>query len=171
MDSAAALEGLTSRLTEYRGVRNLSLQGMATAAGVSIGTVRRIERGENISVATLVRIAEHLDVSVGYLLGDEANSTPRVLDPLLPYANALTVVDVATLVTVAKRLTEAAPATASTGLDLDDVDQDARDSIARNIREQQADGSRRRAAEQRDGRRPTKDDDDSDQRRPGRSAG
>ena len=45
-----------SRLKEYRLRRELQQQEMALEAGVSLLTVARLERGENVSLDSLLRI-------------------------------------------------------------------------------------------------------------------
>ncbi len=50
-------KGLAQRLKSVRLSANLTQQGLATRAGVSLGSLKRFERNGEISLQSLVRIA------------------------------------------------------------------------------------------------------------------
>lgn len=53
---------LGGRLAAQRLNRNLTQRQLADAAAVSINTLRRLEAGENVSLDTLIRVMEALDL-------------------------------------------------------------------------------------------------------------
>ncbi|WP_242884028.1 helix-turn-helix domain-containing protein [Actinomadura litoris] len=59
------------RIKILRGLE-LTQAGLADAAGVSLALVQKAERGRDISVASLIKIAEALGSDVGVLLGQQA---------------------------------------------------------------------------------------------------
>lgn len=67
-------EELGRRLAAQRLNRNLTQRQLADAAAVSINTLRRLEAGDNVSLDTLIRVMEAMD------LGDR-------LDALVPPAD------------------------------------------------------------------------------------
>ena len=66
---------LGERIRERRIHKNMSLRELAEALGVSAPTVQRYENGtiRNIDSNTLTRLAEALDTSVSYLVGESEN--------------------------------------------------------------------------------------------------
>jgi transcriptional regulator with XRE-family HTH domain len=75
---AARAEQLGRRLAAQRLNRNLTQRQLADAAAVSINTLRRLEAGDNVSLDTLIRVMEALD------LGDrlEALAPPADVRPV-----------------------------------------------------------------------------------------
>jgi len=71
-------EALGRRLAAQRLTRNLTQRQLADAAAVSINTLRRLEAGDNVSLDTLIRVMEALD------LGDrlEALAPPADVRPV-----------------------------------------------------------------------------------------
>lgn len=69
---------LGERLAAQRLSRNLTQRQLADAAAVSINTLRRLEAGENVSLDTLIRVMEALN------LGDrlEALAPPADVRPV-----------------------------------------------------------------------------------------
>lgn len=51
--------------------RELTVQGLAKLAGISPGTIKRLERGEDTSIGTLSLVASGLDVTIAQLIGEE----------------------------------------------------------------------------------------------------
>lgn len=58
----AILSEIGTRLREYRMRMNLQQKELAYQAGVSIDTVVRLERGDNISTEKLIRVLRVLDM-------------------------------------------------------------------------------------------------------------
>jgi len=75
---ATRAEELGRRLSAQRLNRNLTQRQLADAAAVSINTLRRLEAGDNVSLDTLIRVMEALD------LGDrlEALAPPADVRPV-----------------------------------------------------------------------------------------
>ena len=75
---ATRAEELGRRLAAQRLNRNLTQRQLADAAAVSINTLRRLEAGDNVSLDTLIRVMEALD------LGDrlEALAPPADVRPV-----------------------------------------------------------------------------------------
>lgn len=75
---ATRAEALGRRLAAQRLNRNLTQRQLADAAAVSINTLRRLEAGDNVSLDTLIRVMEALD------LGDrlEALAPPADVRPV-----------------------------------------------------------------------------------------
>jgi transcriptional regulator with XRE-family HTH domain len=65
-----------ARLKELRVKKNKSLQELADAVGASKAHIWEIERGgsKNPSMDLLTKLAEHFDVSVSYLVGEQPPS-------------------------------------------------------------------------------------------------
>lgn len=63
------------RARELRRRSGRTLESLAAETGLSKGHLSRFERGQkSLSVSALIRLAAVLDVSVGHLLGDEADT-------------------------------------------------------------------------------------------------
>lgn len=63
------------RTRDLRRRRGLTLDQLASRAGLSTGHLSRFERGEkSLSLAALLRLAEALETSVGILLGEEMDA-------------------------------------------------------------------------------------------------
>ena len=78
----AALAELGSRLARARLARNLTQRQLADQAGVSVDTVRRLERRQSITLTALLRLLRalgQLDV-LDLLLGDELPSPIEQLE-------------------------------------------------------------------------------------------
>lgn len=75
---ATRAEELGRRLSAQRLNRNLTQRQLADAAAVSINTLRRLEAGDNVSLDTLIRVMDALD------LGDrlEALAPPADVRPV-----------------------------------------------------------------------------------------
>lgn len=57
------------RVSEVRGERGLTQQGLATAVQASVRWISRVENGEeNLTIATLLKLANALEIHVGELL-------------------------------------------------------------------------------------------------------
>lgn len=70
-EGTAALTGLGRRLRDLRRRRALTLQALSEESGVSIGMLSQIERGVSTpSIRTLQRVAEALDVPIGWFFSD-----------------------------------------------------------------------------------------------------
>jgi transcriptional regulator with XRE-family HTH domain len=65
-----------SRITEMRAKNNLNQQGLAELAGVSLHTVFRAEKGNNVQTESIKALAAALDTSVAYLLGETDDPSP-----------------------------------------------------------------------------------------------
>lgn len=61
----AILATLGGRLRQHRLSRNLTQAQLASAAGVSLPTVQRVEDGASIQLATLLRVLRALDLLGG----------------------------------------------------------------------------------------------------------
>lgn len=82
MESGLDIAALGARLRAERRRRNLTLDDLATASGVSRSMLSEVERGSRVpTVVVLDRIATGLDTSLARLLRDEqpAPATPVVL--------------------------------------------------------------------------------------------
>jgi transcriptional regulator with XRE-family HTH domain len=65
------LKQIGARIKAARKTNELSQQSLADAAGINREYLSRVERGtENVSILTLVRIADALDIPVRDLLCD-----------------------------------------------------------------------------------------------------
>lgn len=64
---------LGARITQLRLKKNESLQQVADAVGVSKAHIWEMEKGraDNPSMALVTRLADHLGVSVAYLVGED----------------------------------------------------------------------------------------------------
>lgn len=70
------------RLRELREARGLSLRGMASASGLSVNAISRIERGESSpTVASLARLAEALDRPIGAFFEENKPAPAAILVP------------------------------------------------------------------------------------------
>ena len=69
-----------TRLAEVRGIRGLTQQQLADAAGVPAAVISHFETGvrSSASADNLVKLADALHVSVDYLLGRTEDMTPIV---------------------------------------------------------------------------------------------
>jgi transcriptional regulator with XRE-family HTH domain len=67
-----AAKRLGQRVRALRDERGLSLQGAAGVLGFDFRYIQRIEAGHNVTLATLLRLAEGFDVPVAQLLSDDA---------------------------------------------------------------------------------------------------
>ncbi len=66
-----AQAGLRAR--DFRRRKNLTLDQVAAASGMSSGHLSRVERGEKfLSLAALMRLARALETTVGHLLGEDS---------------------------------------------------------------------------------------------------
>jgi transcriptional regulator with XRE-family HTH domain len=78
-DANDATSAVGRRLRELRGGRRLRLRDIADRSGLSESFLSQLERGRaNASVASLLKIAEALDITVADLF-DESDGRPRVL--------------------------------------------------------------------------------------------
>jgi transcriptional regulator with XRE-family HTH domain len=84
--NAQTLQTIGRRMAAARALRDLTQEQLAKKAGLTQVTIARLEKGRSpqVSVATLLAIAESLGVSTDYLLGrargkdeedDEAHAT------------------------------------------------------------------------------------------------
>jgi putative transcriptional regulator len=55
-------EALCKRLEQIRLTRNITQAQLAAAAGISVRTIRRLEKGEGISLDTFIRVLKALGV-------------------------------------------------------------------------------------------------------------
>lgn len=78
----AAGSSLPDNLARFRKARNMSQEELASAAGVGVDTVARIEQGtrQTSRPATLTRLARALGVTVERLLGNVASPPPSEID-------------------------------------------------------------------------------------------
>ncbi len=67
------LENLGLRIKRERQSRGITQEKLAEKVDISLNFMSLIENGRNMSVETLVRIAQALGVSVDYLLNDTIN--------------------------------------------------------------------------------------------------
>jgi transcriptional regulator with XRE-family HTH domain len=74
--------GLAERARARRLDENLSQEGLATRAGISLGSLKRFERAGEISLDRLLRIAFALGASDGFEQLFEARD-PRSLDEII----------------------------------------------------------------------------------------
>jgi transcriptional regulator with XRE-family HTH domain len=77
---------LGKRVKELRKQRGLTHRAMVVEHGFHLTQIARIERGETIAMATLLRVAETFQVPVGELVGgigevDEADSQAKTAEP------------------------------------------------------------------------------------------
>ncbi|MFE6283652.1 helix-turn-helix domain-containing protein [Streptomyces sp. NPDC057877] len=89
--------GVGSRIAYYRSVMRpkLTQQQLADAATVSLGTIRKIERGERgLSDSTLEAIAQALGVDPACLVADRGSAHTRVREALPALSAALATYDV-----------------------------------------------------------------------------
>jgi transcriptional regulator with XRE-family HTH domain len=61
-----------TKVREARTAAGLTQQTLASKAGVSLGTLMRIERGDDTTLRTLSQIAAALNVSVAELIDEAA---------------------------------------------------------------------------------------------------
>jgi transcriptional regulator with XRE-family HTH domain len=80
--SAEISRGLAERARERRLTANLTQAGLATRAGVSLGSLKRFERTGEVSLERMIRIALALGANEGF---DQlfARSEERSLDEIL----------------------------------------------------------------------------------------
>ncbi len=64
------LQNLGNRIRTERQIRRITQEQLAERADISTNFMNLIEKGRNMSVETLVKIAEALGVSIDYLLSD-----------------------------------------------------------------------------------------------------
>ena len=77
-DSSAKTRGslIASQVRALRQQRGLTLQQLADQAGIGRSYLSRLERGEKApSIATVVRLAEALDVQVSHLFGERLHDS------------------------------------------------------------------------------------------------
>lgn len=75
---AARTDRVGPRLRALRTARNLTIEQVADAAGVTKGFVSRVERDQtSVSVAVLLRICEVLQTTIGALFEDPPNTLVR----------------------------------------------------------------------------------------------
>ena len=68
-----AQAGLRAR--DFRRRKNMTLEQVAAASGMSSGHLSRFERGEkSLSIASLMRLARALQTTVGHLLGEDGSA-------------------------------------------------------------------------------------------------
>jgi transcriptional regulator with XRE-family HTH domain len=72
MQNLANAEAVANRVRVLRQDRNLSQQALASQAGVALRTVANLEAGQDVSLDTLRKLAEVLDVTVAYLVGGQS---------------------------------------------------------------------------------------------------
>ncbi len=66
------IESFPQRLKQLRTESGLTLDALATCSGVSRSMISKIERGEaNPTASILAQLAEGLDVTISYLLGEQ----------------------------------------------------------------------------------------------------
>lgn len=86
-----------NRLKELRQEKKLSQKEIAETLGFSLRSFQRMENGESqIKPEKAQQLADYLEVSVGYLLGDESNPLERLkslVDELKEHKDLLGVVD------------------------------------------------------------------------------
>ncbi len=68
-----SLDNLGNRIRKERQIRGITQEMLAEKIDISVNFMSLIENGRNMSVETLVKIAETLGVSVDYLLSDIVN--------------------------------------------------------------------------------------------------
>jgi transcriptional regulator with XRE-family HTH domain len=75
--------GVGRRITELRLKRSESLQQVADAVGVSKAHIWELEKGrtDNPSMALVTRLADHFDVTVAFLVGEDPKAADA--DPAL----------------------------------------------------------------------------------------
>ena len=81
IDADRLLKNLGRRIAEVRVDRRLTQERMAEELGISIKYLQRLERGRNMSLTTLVGIANRLRVGLNELLLVPATSKVRVGRP------------------------------------------------------------------------------------------
>ncbi|MCF4123020.1 helix-turn-helix domain-containing protein [Antribacter sp. KLBMP9083] len=59
------MAGIAQRIREARDVHGWSQEELAAHAGVSRPSIARIERGDDVSTATLVKVTQALGLAVG----------------------------------------------------------------------------------------------------------
>ena len=75
MDYKSALARISALLKAKRKEKNIGLRAVAQECGVSASTLSRLERGVASSLPdadTLAKLADWLDVSIGFLLSEQA---------------------------------------------------------------------------------------------------
>ena len=84
IDAERLLKNLGRRIAEVRVDRRLTQELMAEELGISIKYLQRLERGRNMSLTTLIGIANKLRVGLSELLLAPASSKVRVGRPPRP---------------------------------------------------------------------------------------
>lgn len=72
MDNLQIISEIGTRIKQARIRQNLTQTDFAKSAGVSKGTLERVEKGESVQLITIVKILRHLD-----LLGNLENLLPE----------------------------------------------------------------------------------------------
>ncbi|MDO4830974.1 MAG: helix-turn-helix transcriptional regulator [Clostridia bacterium] len=74
-----SLNGLGSRIRKLRQDRNITQEQLAEMVDISVNFMSLIENGRNMSVETLVKIANSLGVTVDCLLSDAVEMNDDVI--------------------------------------------------------------------------------------------
>jgi transcriptional regulator with XRE-family HTH domain len=69
MQDLANAERVAERVRNLRQAHDLSQQALASQAGIALRTVANLEAGQDVSLDTLRKLAEVLEVTVAYLVG------------------------------------------------------------------------------------------------------
>ena len=77
------LENLGKRIREERLKKGLTQEQLAEKVDISLNFMSLIENGKNMSVQTLINLANALDVSIDYLLNDSQKfCEDRIVDQI-----------------------------------------------------------------------------------------
>ena len=77
------LENLGRRIREERLKKGLTQEQLAEKVDISLNFMSLIENGKNMSVQTLINLANALDVSIDYLLNDSQKfCEDRIVDQI-----------------------------------------------------------------------------------------
>ena len=77
------LENLGKRIREERLKKGLTQEQLAEKVDISLNFMSLIENGKNMSVQTLINLADALDVSIDYLLNDSQKfCEDRIVDQI-----------------------------------------------------------------------------------------